>query len=245
LPSFKAEADLAPIVQILLKRGINPNIQYDSQSLFISWLVSFRYFETGRCVKFQYWSRLLKMMLLHGARAQDSAKFFNNITKRVDNLDLKAVPSQTIIDATTLLLSHGLDPNKPTTRGQTFWTEFLESVSTDEYAKLDRQVVVLTLLQIFTLFIRYGADPTAFDYSITDTFKLWPKTLSAKPLSLSLTTSAYKGEINEFIKLIEREKAYHKSRELSGSKKASHHKPLKPKPTFPEKREMALRSVKS
>ena len=27
LPSFKAEADLAPIVQILLKRGINPNTQ--------------------------------------------------------------------------------------------------------------------------------------------------------------------------------------------------------------------------
>jgi hypothetical protein len=231
---------------MLLKRGINPNTQQGSHSLLIYWLELFPYYETGKPVKFEYWSRLLKMMLLHGAKAQDSAKFFNNITKRVDNLDGKDIPSQAIIDATTLLLSHGLDPNKPTTRGQTFWTEFLESVSTDKSSKLDRQVVVLTLLQIFTLFLRYGVDPTVFDYSITDTFKLWPKRLSsAKPPSLSLTTSAYKDEINEFIELTEREKAFHKSRELSGNKKASHHKPLKPKPTSPEKLEMAVRSVKS
>jgi len=145
------------------------------------------------------------------------------------------------------LLSHGLDPNEPTEHGQTFWTEFLDDVCTGASPKVVRSIVVLTLLQIFTLFLRYGADPAAFYYSISDgDFGLYPKGISrAKSRSLCLIISEYEDEVNGFIEVIEQEKAYHKSRGLSGIKKASHPKPLKPKPTFPEKRKMAVRPVKS
>jgi hypothetical protein len=235
------ETDLAPMVEMLLKRGINPNTQQDSQSLLTYWLELFPYYETGKPVRFEYWPRVLKMMLLHGARAQDSAKFFNNITMRVPGT--KAIPNQTIIDATAMLLSHGLDPNEPTDQGQTFWTGFLQDVCIDRRPKAVKSVVVLTLLQIFTLFLRYGADPTVLCYSIKDgDLDLYSKGISSAKRRLSLAKSEYEDEINEFIELTEQERAYHKSRELSGSKRASHHKP---KPIFPETRKMAARSVKS
>jgi hypothetical protein len=47
---------LAPMVQMLLKRGLNPNrllLKQDSQSLFVSWLEVLPYVDTGRVeVKF-------------------------------------------------------------------------------------------------------------------------------------------------------------------------------------------------
>jgi hypothetical protein len=245
--NFGAEIDLSPIVQMLLKRGINPNIQYDSQSLFIFWLKSFPYFETERWVKFHYWFRILKMMLLHGARAQDSATFFNNITKRVDELSDEAIPSQTIIDGIAILLNHGLDPNEPTAEGKTFWMEFLEDVCKNTCTKFVKSMAGLILLPIFTLFLHYGADPTLLHYSSRDfCLEIWPKGTSwGKSWSSCFILSKNEDKTNDFVELIEREKAYHKSQELSGSRKVSYHSPLKLKPTFSKKHKMAVRLVKS
>jgi hypothetical protein len=236
------ETDLSPMVQMLLKRGISPNrlcpLQ-DSQSLFIYWLEAFPYFDTGR-VKFQYWSRILKLMLLHGARAQDSAQFFNNIIKCVDETGDKdtAIINETIVEGTAILLSHGLDPNEPNDQGHTFWIEFLKHICAD---KLRKPMTVPVMLQILTLFLRYGADSTVVDYFIMGgvTRIYWG---SSEIGCLCLTTSEHEDEINEFIELIAQENDYHKSQGLSWSRKASSYKS---KSIIPAKRKLAVGSLKS
>jgi hypothetical protein len=199
----------------------------------------------GGWMKFQYWSRILKMMLLHGARAQVSSKFFNIITTRLIALRDKAIPNQTIIEGTAMLLSYGLDPNKPAVQGLTFWTEFLQNFWTDARPSVVRSMEVHTLLQIFTLFLRYGADPAALDYSITGVhLTLYHKRIFSKekPRSLCLVISKYKDDINKFVELIEREKAYHKSREFSVGGNTSDYKSQS---TIPAKRKMGMDLVSS
>jgi hypothetical protein len=118
----------------------------------------------------------------------------------------KAIVNETIVDAAALLLSYGLDPNEPNAKGHTFWTEFLEHIYVGKPAK---PTTVLTLLQILTLFLRYGADPTVFHCSITDNdFCLWPKIICAEGARCLCVTDRFEqeDEINKFIELIEQEK---------------------------------------
>jgi hypothetical protein len=88
-----------------------------------------------------------------------------------------------------------------------------------------------------------NTDPTVFEYSNTQgcffdpTFYPEQTSTTAKPRPLYLIVSQYADEIGEFIELIEREKAYHKSRELSLSGKISNYKS---KSTIPAKRKIAI-----
>lgn len=106
------------------------------------------------------------MLLLRGVSAQGSPLFFNNITWRAS--DIKGmVMSQTIIDATAMLLGHGLDPNESNGKGHTFWTAFLR-IAFDNQIRTATPAHNEVLRGVVYHFLIYGADPTSFAYSTSD-----------------------------------------------------------------------------
>jgi hypothetical protein len=220
--------DLEPMVRLMLERGVSPNRRKGSPSLWTFWLREFPSLDKG-VVRFQYWSRIFKMLLSYGARAQDSACFFDGIRKWADDSDGKDIIRHTIVNATAMLLSRGLDPNEPNVLGETFWETFLENLCTDD---APNKTTARTLIQVLSLFLRYGADPTFVQYSRLDFLRLWPKTLSREErtragkiriidvsnerqiIKCLYLGSSENADVHDFVELLEKEKVYYRSREL-------------------------------
>lgn len=217
MPNLKGfyAVDLAPMVQMLLKKGVSPNIQRkDSQLLWTIWLEKFP-LSNMDSTYFDYWGKLLKILLLGGARAQDSTLFFNKIRSRTANNTI----TKTIVDAADMLLSHGLRPNEPNGHGQTFWTAFLEHLCTEEVLPIRPDPgMVRLLIRVFSKFLHYGADPTSFVYDNTeaDEHRIRLKgTGLVDGRFLCWGVKEAEEEIDRFIKLLKHKKSYYEDRKIT------------------------------
>jgi hypothetical protein len=127
---------------------------YHFRSFWTYWLGMFPEVDSDRA-RHEYWGRILKVLLLHGARAQDSADFFDYVRKWVDRNSSTSIIQESIIKGTAMILSHGLDLNEPKDNGHTLWTDFVDHLCLHKSADEKK---VLRLLQILTLFLRYGTE---------------------------------------------------------------------------------------
>jgi hypothetical protein len=147
--SMEARPNLIPMVQILLQAGVDPNATFCGYTV---WKRSFEKYLPSTC--HETWRYIIKYLLHWGVDIQEVYDSLELIA--VKKLRVDAPISTDAVHILELLLSHGLDPNRPLSHGRTIWTRFLESICPK--AKDLDPIIPVGFTKAFLL---YGADPLA------------------------------------------------------------------------------------
>jgi hypothetical protein len=223
------KTNLRPMVEMLLRRGANPNGMIGGRPAWASIFQLFppKYAETA---EFDNWFVLFKMLLLNGGNAQDAVPLLERSGSwwSLDKPNSFEEESR-MFQVVATLLCHGLDPNKPIREKCTLWSELLEW----PYRRSDDGEVEISLLRIIAMFLRYGADPMILDcvsrtgvYVKSDKVQLERHHSTPGTYLLCYMSSTLEGndEMNEFIQLLEQEKSYRVRQNPDPEVRAKRHK---------------------
>jgi hypothetical protein len=199
------EINLAPIVQMLLKRESSPNDPLRHRTVWQQFFESYPSV-TAEIREHEYWRSILRLLLLRAANVQEAYQLFDLMMARNAMFKSTQSSSDQFIRTVELLLSHGMDPNQSILSGSTIWTLFLEDVCTKR-TFWEEDIVH----GVAKAFIRYGADLlTSYRQCDLDSTEIQPV---SKALEYIITCVRDEEERLTMMELVENEMSYLKSRD--------------------------------
>jgi hypothetical protein len=199
------EINLAPMVQMLLKRGLNPNDPLQRGTVWQQFFLSYPSVE-AETKEHQYWRSILRLLLLRAANVRVSYKLIDLMMTRNEMFQSTSISSNELVHTVELLLSYGLDPNQSLYGKRSIWTVFLERIC-DQMSFWEEDIIH----GVAKAFLRYGADPLAsYCQHSEDTTEIHPV---SKALEIVISCVKDEEERLTMEKLIKDETNYFKSRE--------------------------------
>ena len=144
------------MVQMLLRRGANPNQQYQSSTVWRHFLSSCA-LDIEAKMGLTCRQELLKMLLSSGADINEVCRgswSWYGLLLMADWFVL----SRTFVHTLGTLLAHGLDPNQKF-RSSTVWESFLTWIVGSRLNEVSHNLDWKFAFEAMTLFLRYGANP--------------------------------------------------------------------------------------
>jgi len=197
------EINLAPMVQMLLKKGSSPNDPLRHQTVWHQFFDSYPSV-TATIREHEYWRSILRLLLLRAANVQEAYQLFDLMMARNDMFESTQSSSAQFVRTVELLLSHGMDPNQSIPSGFTIWTWFLVKICA-KTTFWEKNIVH----GVTKAFIRYGADLTSCRRWVVDSTEIQPVSKALEHIITCLRDE----ERLTMIELVENEMSYLKGRD--------------------------------